>query len=186
MAIYYRIKKCLTNGIFKAIITSVQLKKEKQMITKTTKTIKPADADIKWYLIDADGVILGRLASQIATILRGKNKPCFSPNQDCGDHVIVINAEKIAVTGRKLAQKEYYRHTGYIGGLKTVTLPEQLKNHPERVLIQAVKTMLTRNSLGAKQMKKLHVFAGAEHPHAAQQPITLDIAGKNPKNKRGA
>ena len=156
------------------------------MITKTTKTVKPADADIKWYLIDANGVVLGRLASQIATIVRGKNKACYSPNQDCGDHVVVINAEKIAVTGRKLAQKEYYRHTGYISGLKTVTLPEQLNKHPERVLIQAVKTMISRNSLGAKQMKKLHVFAGSEHPHAAQQPIVLDIAGKNPKNKRGA
>ena len=155
------------------------------MTTKQTQNIKPADADIKWYLIDATDLVVGRLASQIATILRGKNKACYTPNQDCGDYVVVINAAKIAVTGKKEEQKHYYHHTGYIGGIKDVTLKAQLAEHPERVLINAVKKMISRNKLGRQQMTKLRVFAGAEHTHAAQNPIVLDIAKKNPKNKRG-
>ena len=155
------------------------------MITQTTKTLKPADCDIKWYLIDANGLVLGRLASQIATILRGKNKPCFSPSQDCGDYVVVVNAEKVVLTGHKLEQKVYYHHTGYLAGIKGITAGKQLESHPERVLIKAVERMLTRNALGRKQMKKLRVFVGPEHTHVAQNPIVLDIAAKNPKNKRG-
>ncbi len=156
------------------------------MTTKQTKMVKPADANIKWYLIDATDVVLGRLASQIATILRGKNKACFTPNQDCGDYVIVINAEKIAFTGKKDVQKSYFHHTGFISGIKEILLKHQLEKHPERVLMDAVSCMIARNKLGRQQMTKLRIFKGAEHPHAAQNPIVLDIAGKNRKNKRGA
>ena len=161
-------------------------KKDYKMTTKQTKMVKPADADVKWYLIDATDVVLGRLASQIAMILRGKNKACFTPNQDCGDYVIVINAEKIAFTGKKDTQKAYFHHTGFIGGIKKILLKHQLEKHPERVLTDAVACMIARNKLGRQQMKKLRVFAGSEHPHTAQNPIVLDIAGKNRKNKRGA
>ena len=154
------------------------------MTMKSTKTLKPADCDIKWYLIDATDLVLGRLASQIATILRGKNKPSFSPSQDCGDYVVVINADKIQMTGKKLEQKKYYHHSGYIGGIHAEAAKDLMQEKPERVLIKAVERMISRNSLGAKQMTKLRVFAGAEHPHAAQNPIVLDIASKNRKNKR--
>lgn len=150
-----------------------------------TKTLKPADCDVKWYLVDADGVVLGRLASQIASILRGKTKACFSPTQDCGDYVVVINAEKVKLTGRKLEQKHYYHHTGYIGGIKGISAGKQLEAHPERVLEKAVERMLSRNALGRKQMTKLRIFVGPEHTHKGQNPIVLDIAGRNPKNKRG-
>ncbi len=156
------------------------------MTMKTTKTINPENSDIKWYVVDATNLVLGRLASQIATILRGKNKPCYSPNQDCGDYVIVVNAEKVQLTGRKLEQKMYYHHTGYIGGIKGVPVAKQLEEHPERVLEKAVERMISRNALGRKQMKKLRIFVGPEHTHQAQNPIVLDIAAKNPKNKRGA
>jgi large subunit ribosomal protein L13 len=151
---------------------------------KTTKTLKPADCNIKWYLIDATDLVLGRLASQIATIIRGKNKPCFSPSQDCGDYVVVINADKIQLTGKKLEQKEYFHHPGYIGGIHSESAKDLMQEKPERVLIKAVERMISRNSLGRQQMTKLRVFAGSEHPHAAQNPIVLDIASKNRKNKR--
>ncbi len=156
------------------------------MTMKTTKTINPANSDIKWYLVDAENLVLGRLASQIATIIRGKNKPCYSPSQDCGDYVVVVNAEKVQLTGRKMEQKMYYHHTGYIGGIKGVSVADQLKNHPERVLTKAVERMVSRGPLGRKQMNKLRVFVGPDHTHQAQNPIPLDIASKNPKNKRGA
>lgn len=156
------------------------------MTMKTTKTINPAGCDVKWYLVDAEGLVLGRLASQIAKIIRGKNKPCYTPSQDCGDYVVVINADKVRLTGRKMEQKKYYHHTGYVGGIKEVSVAKQLEEHPERVLTKAVERMVSRSPLGRQQMKKLRVFAGAEHTHAAQNPITLDIASMNPKNKRGA
>ena len=154
------------------------------MTMKSTKTLKPADCDIKWYLIDATDLVLGRLASQIATILRGKNKPSFSPSQDCGDYVVVINADKIQMTGKKLEQKKYYHHSGYIGGIHSESAKDLMQEKPEKVLIKAVERMISRNSLGAKQMTKLRVVAGSEHLHAAQNPIVLDIASKNRKNKR--
>ena len=154
------------------------------MTMKSTKTLKPADCNIKWYLIDATDLVLGRLASQIATILHGKNKPSFSPSQDCGDYVVVINADKIQLTGKKLDQKEYFHHSGYIGGIHGEKAKDLMQEKPEKVLIKAVERMISRNSLGAKQMTKLRVFAGSEHPHAAQNPIVLDIASKNRKNKR--
>ena len=149
---------------------------------KETISIKPAEVVRKWYLIDADGLVLGRLASQIALILRGKHKTTYTPNIDCGDNVIVISAEKVALTGKKVTDKVYYHHTGYVGGIKGVTVKEQLEKHPERIIIKAVERMITRNKLGRAQMTKLHVYAGSQHPHAGQTPEVLDIASKNPKN----
>jgi len=140
-----------------------------------TYSVKADEIKREWYLIDAEGKTLGRLASEIAKILRGKHKPIYSPHLDCGDYVIVINAEKIRVTGRKLDQKIYYRHSGYPGGLKSITLREQLAKHPERVIKAAVKGMLPKNRLGRKMLKKLKVYAGDSHPHQAQQPKVLEL-----------
>lgn len=128
-----------------------------------------------WYVVDADGKTLGRLASEIAFRLRGKHKPEYTPHVDTGDHIVVINAEKVHVTGRKRQQKRYYRHTGYPGNMKEFSLQERLEQHPERVIEQAVKGMLPRNPLGRAMRRKLRVYAGAEHPHTAQQPKTLEI-----------
>lgn len=152
-----------------------------------TYSAKPSEVEKKWVLIDADGVVLGRLASQVAKILRGKHKPTFTPHIDCGDNVIVVNAEKVKLTGKKLSDKVYYWHTGYPGGIKDRTAGQIIEGaHPERVILKAVERMITRNSLGRQQMKNLRVYAGAEHPHEAQQPEVLDIAAMNPKNKRSA
>jgi large subunit ribosomal protein L13 len=129
-----------------------------------------------WYVVDAAGKTLGRLASALAFRLRGKHKPEFTPHVDCGDYLIVINAEKVAVTGNKLRDKMYYRHTGYLGNLKSTNLEKLLKEHPERAIEFAVKGMLPKNILGRQMYRKLHVFAGASHPHAAQQPKPLEIA----------
>lgn len=128
-----------------------------------------------WYVVDADGKTLGRLASEIAFRLRGKHKPEYTPHVDTGDHIVVINAEKVHVTGRKREQKRYYRHTGYPGNMKETSLQELLESHPERVLERAVKGMMPRNPLGRDMQRKLRVYAGAEHPHTAQQPKTLEI-----------
>jgi len=151
---------------------------------KETISIKPTEVVRKWYLIDATDLVLGRLASQIAKILRGKHKTTFTPHVDCGDNVIVINAEKVALTGNKLADKVYYHHTGFPGGIKGITAGKQLEEHPERVIIKAVERMISRNKMGREQMTKLHVYAGPSHPHTAQTPETLDIASMNSKNKR--
>ena len=133
----------------------------------------PATIDRKWYVVDATGMTLGRLASEVAKVLRGKNKPIFTPRIDTGDYVIVINAEKIAVTGKKLDQKIYYRHSDYVGGLKQATLREKLANKPEEVIELAVKGMLPKGPLGRQMFKKLFVYAGPEHKHAAQKPEVL-------------
>ena len=133
----------------------------------------PATIDRKWYVVDAAGMTLGRLASEVASILRGKNKPIFTPHMDTGDYVIVINAEKIAVTGRKLDQKIYYRHSDYVGGMKQETLKEKLKKKPESVIEHAVKGMLPKGPLGRQMYRKLYVYAGPEHKHAAQKPEGL-------------
>ena len=133
----------------------------------------PATIDRKWYVVDAAGMTLGRLASEVAKVLRGKNKPIFTPHIDTGDYVIVINAEKIAVTGKKLDQKIYYRHSDYVGGLKQATLREKLSNKPEEVIELAVKGMLPKGPLGRQMFKKLFVYAGPEHKHAAQKPEVL-------------
>lgn len=137
-----------------------------------TYSAKAAELHPQWYIIDAEGQVLGRLASQIAQILRGKHKPTFTPHLPCGDYVVVINARKIAVTGKRLDQKMYYRHSGYPGGLKTTSLRQTLEGRfPERALIHAVRGMVMHNRLGAELMKHLKVYPGTEHPHAAQKPI---------------
>ncbi len=151
---------------------------------KTTTSAKPADIKKNWYLVDATDLVLGRLASQIATILRGKHKPSYTPHMDCGDYVVVINAEKVALTGNKMEKKMYHHHTGYIGGIKSVNAAKLMEKHPEDLIYKAVERMISRNKLGRAQMTKLRIYAGAEHPHTAQSPIALDIATKNRKNKR--
>ena len=133
----------------------------------------PATIERKWYVVDADGKTLGRLASEVAKVLRGKNKPIFTPHIDTGDYVIVVNAEKIKVTGKKLDQKVYYRHSGYVGGIKETTLKEMLNKHPERVIEFAVKGMLPKGPLGRQMFTKLHVYAGPDHEQAAQKPEVL-------------
>ena len=140
-----------------------------------TFTAKNETVQRDWYLVDATGKTLGRLASELARRLRGKHKPVYTPHVDTGDYIIVVNAEKIAVTGKKLSDKKYHRFTGYIGNLKTETLSEALQRHPERVIEIAVKGMLPKNPLGRAMFKKLKVYRGPEHPHAAQQPLPLDI-----------
>lgn len=151
-----------------------------------TYSAKPKDMEEKWVLIDADGVVLGRLASEIAKILRGKHRPQFTPHIDTGDHVVVINAEKIKLTGKKRERKTYYRHTGYPGGIKETTPSFLLSGkHPERVIEKAVERMLPKESpLARKQFGKLRVYPGAAHPHEAQKPTVYDFAAANPKNKR--
>ena len=141
----------------------------------TTVSAKPAEVRREWLLVDAEGKTLGRLASEIARRLKGKHKPTFTPHVDTGDYVVVVNAEKVAVTGNKLKDKMYHRHTGYIGNLKSISLEKQLQQAPERVLETAVKGMLPRNPLGRAMLKKLRVFAGPEHNHQAQQPRPLEI-----------
>ncbi len=135
----------------------------------------PSTIKREWYVVDATGHTLGRLSSEIASILRGKNKPIFTPHMDCGDNVIVINAEKIKVTGKKMDQKIYYRHSGYVGGMKEMTLKEKMSRKPEEVIRLAVKGMLPKGPLGRTMISKLHVYAGPEHKHAAQQPKELEI-----------
>lgn len=152
-----------------------------------TYSAKPSDIEKKWWLIDAKDLILGRLSSQVALLLRGKHKPTFTPHMDCGDNVIVINARHVCLSGNKADTKDgkiYYRHTGFPGGIKEVTAGKVLLGkYPERVIKMAVKRMISRNSLGAKQFSNLYVYADDAHPHMGQQPKPLDIASKNLKNK---
>ena len=153
------------------------------MLTRTTDSIKPAEVQKNWLLIDAEGLVVGRLASLIANRLRGKHKASFTPHVDCGDNIIVINAEKVRFTGKKATDKIYYRHTGHPGGIKETTPAKVLEGRfPERVLIKAVERMVPRGPLGRAQMRNLRVFKGAEHPHTAQNPTIVDIAGMNRKN----
>ncbi len=140
-----------------------------------TFSAKPQDVERKWFVVDAQGQTLGRLATRIATVLRGKHKPVYTPHVDCGDYVIVVNADKIHVTGQKLEQKTYYRHSGYPGGLRQVSLRRQLQVHPDRVIEAAVRGMLPHNRLGRKMFKKLKVYAGPTHPHEAQQPKAMEL-----------
>jgi large subunit ribosomal protein L13 len=141
----------------------------------STSMPKESDIQRKWYVVDADGQVLGRLATRVATILRGKHKPSFSPHLDVGDHVVVVNAEKVQLTGRKLKDKQYRWHTGYIGGLKEVKAETMLRTHPERVIEWAVEGMLPKNRLGRSMAKKLKVYRGGAHPHDAQQPQALEV-----------
>lgn len=153
-----------------------------------TYAMKPAEAQKDWTLIDAEGLVVGRLAAIIATRLRGKHKADYTPHVDSGDNIVVVNAEKVVFTGRKLANKKFYWHTGYPGGIKERTMEKLLGGkYPERVLMKAVERMMPKDSpLARKQMTNLKIYAGPEHPHEAQQPKTLDIAAMNPKNKRDA
>lgn len=152
---------------------------------KTTVSIKPAEVEKKWLLVDADGLVLGRLASQVAMRLRGKHKPSFTPHVDCGDNVVVINAEKVRLTGNKADQDVFYWHTGHPGGIKGRTKGQILAGeHPERVIEKAVERMLPKGPLGKQQLGNLRVYAGAEHPHAGQSPEKFDIASMNRKNTR--
>lgn len=153
-------------------------------LSRMTRSIKPAEVEKKWHLIDADGLVVGRLATIVAKILRGKHKASFTPHVDCGDHVVVINADKVRFTGNKRQAKTYYRHTGYPGGIKETTAAKVLDGRfPERVLEKAVERMVPRGPLGRVQMKALHLYAGTSHPHAGQQPEALDVAAMNRKNK---
>ena len=152
-----------------------------------TYSAKPADIDKKWILIDAEGIVLGRLATIIAMRLRGKHKATFTPHMDMGDNVIVINAEKVQMTGNKRTDKKYYWHTGHPGGIKHRTAGQILEgNHPDRVVTKAVQRMLPGGPLSRQQMTNLRVYAGAEHPHEAQNPEVLDVASMNSKNTRSA
>ena len=152
---------------------------------KTTASLKPSEVNKGWILIDAEGLVLGRLASIIAMRLRGKHKPQFTPHVDCGDNVIVVNAEKVRVTGNKAEQSVFYYHTGYPGGIKGRSIQQRLDSaHPERVIEKAVERMITRGPLQRQQMRHLHVYKGATHPHDGQQPKSLDVAAMNAKNKR--
>jgi large subunit ribosomal protein L13 len=156
-------------------------------LMKTTKVATPSTIEKKWHLIDAEGLVVGRLASIVANILRGKHKPSYTPHMDCGDNVIIINAGKVRFTGKKLSDKIYYKHTGYAGGIKEITAAKVLEGRfPERVLEKAVERMIPRGPLGRDQMRNLRIFAGAEHEHAAQNPEILDVAAMNRKNKVGA
>jgi large subunit ribosomal protein L13 len=153
----------------------------------STFNLKAADVQKKWVLIDAEGLVVGRLAAIIARRLRGKHLPTYTPHVDCGDNVVVINADKIVLTGRKRQDKTYYWHTGYIGGIKERTARQILEGKfPERVLEKAVERMIPEGPLGRKQLKNLRVYKGTEHPHAAQQPEAIDIAALSRKNKRAA
>ena len=156
-------------------------------LSKVTRSIKPAEVVKNWHLIDAEGLVVGRLAVVIANRLRGKHKPSFTPHVDCGDHVVVINADKVRLTGDKLKKKIYYKHTGYAGGIKQVTAEKVLQGKfPERVIEKAVERMIPRGPLGRAQMRALHLYAGTEHPHGGTQPVALDVASMNRKNKVGA
>lgn len=150
-----------------------------------TYSMKASEIDKQWYVIDATDLVLGRLASIIANYLRGKHKPTFTPHLDCGDHIIVVNAEKVRLTGNKLKDKKFYWHTGYPGGIKERTMSQLLTGkYPDRVIFKAVERMITRGPLGRSQMKNLKIYAGGAHPHEAQAPKVLDVASMNPKNKR--
>jgi len=150
-----------------------------------TYSAKPSEIERKWHLIDATDLVLGRAAVEAAVLLRGKRKTTYSPNLDCGDHVVVINAEKIHLTGNKFENKRYYRHTGHPGGIKETSPRKILEGKfPERVFIKAVERMISRNPLGREQLRKLHVYAGPEHPHAGQSPVTSDFGSKKRQNKK--
>ena len=152
-------------------------------LMKTTKSVKPAEVEKKWHIVDADGLVVGRAATIIANVLRGKHKTSFTPHVDCGDNVIVINAAKVLLTGQKLKKKVYYHHTGYIGGIKERTAGGIMAGKfPQRIVEKAVERMLPRGPLGRQQMSNLRVYAGAEHPHDAQQPQKFDVGALNPKN----
>jgi len=153
------------------------------MLSTQTRSLKPAEVTKNWWVIDAEGLVLGRLASIVANRLRGKHKPQFTPHVDCGDHVVILNAGKVKLTGNKGEQSIFYWHTGFAGGIKERSARQLLEGrYPERVMTKAVERMITRGPLGRKQMKNLHVYVGTEHPHGGQSPAVLDVAAMNRKN----
>ncbi|MGB7409333.1 MAG: 50S ribosomal protein L13, partial [Pontixanthobacter sp.] len=153
-------------------------------LSKTTRSIKPAEVVKDWHLIDAENLVVGRLAAIVANLLRGKHKPSFTPHVDCGDHVVIINADKVKFTGGKMTGKTYYKHTGYPGGIKETTPAKVLEGRfPERVLEKAIQRMIPRGPLGRDQMRALHLYAGTEHPHGGTNPQVMDVASMNRKNK---
>ncbi len=153
----------------------------------TTYSAKASEIEKKWFVIDAEGLVLGRLASVVAVRLRGKHKPMYTPHLDCGDNIIIVNAEKVKLTGRKLADKTYYRHTGYPGGIKQRTAGQIMESaHPEKIILKAVQRMIPRSPLGRRQFSNLRVYCGSDHPHVAQDPEILDVGAMNPKNRRSA
>ncbi len=153
------------------------------MLSRETRSLKPAEVTKDWILIDAEGLVLGRLAAFVANRLRGKHKAQFTPHVDCGDHVVIVNARKVRVTGNKAEQSVFYWHTGYPGGIKGRSIRQRLESaHPERVIEKAVERMITRGPLGRRQMRNLHVYAGPEHPHAGQQPKSVNVGALNRKN----
>jgi large subunit ribosomal protein L13 len=152
-------------------------------LSKMTASAKPAEVVKNWHLIDAENLVVGRLAVIVANLLRGKHKPSYTPHVDCGDHVVIINADKVRLTGNKLKNKVYYKHTGYAGGIKEITAAKVLEGRfPERVIEKAVERMIPRGPLGRAQMRALHLYAGAEHPHGGTQPQPLDVAARSRKN----
>ncbi len=156
-------------------------------LSKQTRSIKPAEVEKNWILIDAENLVVGRLASLIASRLRGKHKPSFTPHVDCGDHVVVINADKVKFTSNKANTKTYYKHTGYVGGIKETTPAKILEGRfPHRVLEKAIERMIPRGPLGREQMRSLHLYNGTEHPHEGNKPEVLDVASMNRKNKVSA
>ncbi len=156
-------------------------------LSKTTRSIKPAEVVKKWHLIDAEDLVVGRLAAIVANLLRGKHKPSYTPHVDCGDHVVIINADKVKFTGGKMTGKVYYKHTGYPGGIKETTPAKVLEGRfPERVLEKAIQRMIPRGPLGRDQMRALHLYAGSEHPHGGTDPQVMDVASMNRKNKASA
>ncbi len=164
---------------------AAKIRLSKPSVQTQSFSMRHQDVKKSWVVVDADGVILGRLAATIATMLRGKHRPTFTPSVDCGDNVIVINAEKVKMTGKKATDKEFFYHTGHPGGIKGRTRASILAGaHPERVIEKAVDRMLPRGPLGRRQLGNLKVYKGAEHPHAAQNPTKIDFAARNPKNKR--
>jgi large subunit ribosomal protein L13 len=184
---YFRHLRAFTgNGMFQRLILIISEVRSAPMktLSKITKSVRPQDVEKDWVLIDAEGLVVGRVASIIANILRGKTKAIYTPHVDCGDHVVVINADKVRFTGNKLKDKVYYKHTGYIGGIKGIAAGKVLDGRfPERVLEKAVERMVPRGPLGRAQMKALHLYNGTEHPHGGQSPKAHDIASMNSKNK---
>lgn len=150
-------------------------RKWRSLVNKSTQYAKPGEVERSWVLVDAEGQTLGRLATQVAMILRGKNKPQYTPHTDTGDYVVVINADKVQLTGNKAEAKRYYRHSGYLGGLKSESYLEAMEKHPERVIEHAVRGMLPKTTLGRQQFTKLKVYAGPEHPHTAQNPVKIEL-----------
>ncbi|MDA9231131.1 50S ribosomal protein L13 [Rickettsiales bacterium] len=154
-------------------------------MSNVTYSAKPSEVEKKWHLIDAKDLVLGRLASIVAKLLRGKHKPIFTKHIDCGDNVVIINADKIHLTGKKISEKNYYWHTGYPGGIKNRTAKQIIEGEfPERILKKAIERMIARTPLGRDQLRKLYIYKGENHPHSAQQPQALDIAKMNPKNSK--